>query len=68
MPAILKEPLMFPYTAGLGLTLRDFAGGGFAAVDALYDNPPDSTEQVLHHRQPRTATTRAPSRRFRGRR
>ncbi|OGO56840.1 MAG: hypothetical protein A2V85_13705 [Chloroflexi bacterium RBG_16_72_14] len=48
MPAILKEPLLFPYTAGLALTFRDFQGGGFAAVDARYQDPPDSTEQVLH--------------------
>jgi hypothetical protein len=48
MPAILKEALLFPYTAGLQLTLSDWSGGGFAAVDARYDDPPDTTEQVLH--------------------
>ena len=36
-PAILVEGLLFPYTAG-----------GWAAVDALYDDLPRSTEQVLH--------------------
>ena len=48
MPAILKETLLFPYTAGLQLTLGDWSGGGFAAIDARYDDPPDTTEQVLH--------------------
>ena len=49
MPAILKDPLLFPYTNGLQLALRAFqTGGGYGGVDNLYRNPPDSTEQVLH--------------------
>jgi hypothetical protein len=48
MPAILREPLLFPYTAGLTLLLGDFQRGGFAAVDQRFANPPDSTEQILH--------------------
>jgi hypothetical protein len=49
MPAILREPLLFPYTSGLALTYRAFLGsGGFGGVDALFGHPPDSTEQVLH--------------------
>ncbi|HYO43186.1 MAG TPA: hypothetical protein VES19_08315 [Candidatus Limnocylindrales bacterium] len=48
MPAILKDPLLFPYTGGLQLTLGAFTNGGFAAVNELFANPPDSTEQVLH--------------------
>lgn len=48
MPAILKDPLMFPYMSGLTLALGDFATGGYAAVDGRYANPPDSTEQVIH--------------------
>jgi hypothetical protein len=48
MPAILKDPLLFPYTSGLTLALNAFADGGFGAVDALYAKPPDSTEQLLH--------------------
>jgi hypothetical protein len=49
MPAILKDPLTFPYTSGLQLALGGYTrGGGYAGVDALYRNPPDSTEQVLH--------------------
>ena len=48
MPAILKDPLLFPYTSGLQLALGAFTKGGFGGVDELFANPPDSTEQVLH--------------------
>jgi hypothetical protein len=48
MPAILKQTLLFPYTQGLQLTLGAFQQGGFGGVDQLFDNPPDTTEQVLH--------------------
>ena len=48
MPAILKDPLLFPYTSGLKVALGAFQQGGYSAVDALYANPPDSTEQILH--------------------
>ncbi len=48
IPPILRETLEFPYTTGLQLTLSAFQQGGFAAVDSLFANPPDSTEQVLH--------------------
>jgi hypothetical protein len=49
MPAILKDPLLFPYTQGVNLALAAFTqGGGYAGVDALFANPPASTEQVLH--------------------
>ena len=48
MPAILKDPLTFPYTSGLQVALGAYASGGYGAVDDLYRNPPDSTEQVLH--------------------
>jgi hypothetical protein len=48
MPAILKDPLLFPYTSGLQLALGGYTSGGYGGVDSLYHNPPDSTEQVLH--------------------
>lgn len=48
MPAILKDPLLFPYTSGLSMTLVAFTSGGFDGVNAIYANPPDSTEQLLH--------------------
>ena len=49
LPAILREPLLFPYLSGLQLALGGYtSGGGYGGVDALFANPPDSTEQVLH--------------------
>ena len=49
LPAILRETLLFPYTQGLNLSLGAFtSAGGYSGVDALFANPPDSTEQVLH--------------------
>ena len=48
MPAILKDPLLFPYTGGLQLALGAFTTDGFAGVDRLFADPPGSTEQVLH--------------------
>lgn len=48
MPPILREPLQFPYTAGLNLVLGHQAEGGWGAIDDAYASPPDSTEQILH--------------------
>lgn len=49
MPDILKDPLEFPYTAGATMAVSAFqAAGGYSGVDALYANPPDSTEQLIH--------------------
>jgi hypothetical protein len=48
LPAILRETLMFPYLTGLTVALAAYGSGGYAAVDALYADPPDSTEQILH--------------------
>jgi hypothetical protein len=48
MPAILKDTLLFPYTQGLQLALGAFQQGGYAGVDQLFANPPDTTEQLLH--------------------
>ena len=48
-PPILKETLMWPYTQGLSLTQSAYqTSASFAGVDALWKNPPDTTEQLLH--------------------
>lgn len=47
-PAILREGLLFPYTAGQAFVGGLVARGGFAAVDAAFRSPPDSTEQIIH--------------------
>ena len=49
MPAILRETLLYPYTTGLGFAQGQYiSGGGWAGVDALYGNVPETTEQILH--------------------
>ena len=48
MPAILRETLLFPYSAGLSYVQSAQAVGGWEAVDRFYDRMPESTEQVLH--------------------
>jgi hypothetical protein len=47
-PAVLRASLLFPYTDGYAFVTGLLATGGFAAVDAAFGRPPDSTEQVLH--------------------
>ena len=50
-PEFIKADFLFPYTTGRDFVEYFFLDGGWAAVDALYDNPPTSTEQILHPRR-----------------
>lgn len=47
-PEILQDELLFPYEQGAIFVQALLADGGWEAVDAAYDNPPASTEQILH--------------------
>src|SRR3989442_6091522 len=47
-PAILREELVVPYTAGLALVAEVYRRGGFPLVDKMFANPPTSAHQVLH--------------------
>ena len=47
-PPYLRGTALFPYQSGLAFVMRLIATGGYAAVDAAFADPPDSTEQVLH--------------------
>ncbi len=47
-PAFLQEDFLFPYQYGYLFVLDFYQDGGWAAVDALYGDPPSSTEQILH--------------------
>ncbi|MFN2384211.1 MAG: hypothetical protein ABR559_08110 [Gemmatimonadota bacterium] len=47
-PPALQRLLLFPYVEGSAFVLTALKSGGWAAVDALYRDPPRSTEQVLH--------------------
>jgi hypothetical protein len=47
-PAILGRPLLFPYLRGFAFVNRMRSEFGLDAIDAMYADPPDSTEQILH--------------------
>jgi len=47
-PAFLKDDFVFPYNQGLTFVQAIHDQGGWSAVDAVYNNPPVSTEQILH--------------------
>jgi hypothetical protein len=58
-PPILKETLMWPYLQGLSLVQGAYqTSTSFAGVDALWKNPPDTTEQLIH---PEKLTSREPA-------
>ena len=47
-PRYLRDTALFPYQDGLSFVTRLVTNGGYAAVDAAFADPPDSTEQILH--------------------
>ncbi|HYN64697.1 MAG TPA: hypothetical protein VES36_08835 [Candidatus Limnocylindrales bacterium] len=48
VPQWMIRQLEFPYLSGAQLISQLWAAGGWDAVDSAYDDPPASTEQVLH--------------------
>jgi hypothetical protein len=48
IPPTVLVPLLDSYMKGALVALTAYEHGGWAAVDALYRDPPSSTEQVLH--------------------
>ncbi|GAB5494160.1 MAG: hypothetical protein Phog2KO_43750 [Phototrophicaceae bacterium] len=49
IPHVLEQELTYPYFAGEIFVRAIYADGGWDAVNALYtDNPPLSTEHILH--------------------
>jgi hypothetical protein len=47
-PDILIDELMSPYVDGLGFVQALVETGGYELVDEAFENPPVSTEQILH--------------------
>jgi hypothetical protein len=47
-PAFMQDDLLFPYNQGSTFVMDFLNNGGWSAVDAVYHNPPVSTEQILH--------------------
>jgi hypothetical protein len=48
LPQIIQRQLLFPYLDGLTFVMSAWGPRGWAGVDALWDAPPVSTEQILH--------------------
>ncbi len=48
IPAFILEPLLGSYLKGMAFVYEVYRQGGWAQVETLYENPPVSTEQVLH--------------------
>jgi hypothetical protein len=48
VPLTLVVPTFDAYLYGAELVAAAYEAGGWSAVDALYTDPPESTEQVLH--------------------
>lgn len=53
VPDYFVKELLFPYTAGAAWVARRRAEGGWAAVDATYDRPPETTAEILDPSRPR---------------
>lgn len=47
-PLFLQQDFLFAYDFGYTFVNLLFLNGGWAAVDAVYADPPSSTEQILH--------------------
>jgi len=47
-PEGLSAPLIFQYSAGVKFVTDAFHRGGWPAVDALYRQPPQSSQQIMH--------------------
>lgn len=48
IPSIIVADLEFPYSAGFEFVMNLYQEGGFEALDEVWQNPPQSTEQILH--------------------
>jgi hypothetical protein len=49
VPLIVRSELLFPYIEGFNFVRQVFRqGNGYAAVDDILRNPPESTAQILH--------------------
>lgn len=48
IPRGVSEPVVFEYSAGAKFVGEALRRGGWAAVDALYAKPPESTRQIMH--------------------
>jgi hypothetical protein len=47
VPYLLSNGLQLPYLEGMSFACSLYADGGWEAVDAAYDDPPDTTAEIL---------------------
>ena len=47
-PLVVREELLFPYEQGLAFVTTHYTRTGWAAVNEVWRDPPQSTEQILH--------------------
>jgi hypothetical protein len=47
-PLVIRDELSFPYNEGALFAIQLWGEGGWAAVNRAFNNPPNSTEQILH--------------------
>jgi hypothetical protein len=47
VPRGVAEPLIFQYTEGVKFVAEAYRRGGWKAVDRLYSDPPQSTQQIM---------------------
>jgi hypothetical protein len=48
LPMFLRQDFEFAFTEGFDFSRYIYEQGGFTALDSLWRNPPQSTEQILH--------------------
>src|SRR5712691_976111 len=50
VPLVVRTELLFPYTDGFNFVRQAYrqAGNDYAVLDELFQNPPESTAQLLH--------------------
>jgi hypothetical protein len=50
VPLVVRSELLFPYVEGFNFVRQAYrqAGNSYGAVDELFQNPPESTAQLLH--------------------
>ncbi len=48
IPYASEQAMMFPYLQGTEFVLELYLNGGWYSVNAAFDDPPTSTEQIMH--------------------
>jgi len=60
VPEFFVKELLFPYTSGTEWVERKRALGGWAALDAAWKRPPETTAEILHPDRPLAFRKRLP--------